>query len=218
MANYTAVQGVMSAIVDMLQEGLPAELSGTGSSTAGSGTGGVAVNGSVQLFGSQDFSQASIKNTLALYLYRISIDPTVVGGYVRALPGTTGGRTAEVALMLHFLMIAIADSAVAEISLMGWGFQQLAIAPLIGADRLAAQGLVGLAPSAPGIAWDDSDSVQVATEELTREELMRIWDTLPLKYRLTVPYVARGLRLTLAPDMRQFGPVLDRSLVMGVTA
>lgn len=218
MANYTAVQGVMSAIVDMLQEGLPPELSGTGSGAAASGTGGVAVNGSVQLFGSQDFNQTSLKNALALYLYRISIDPTVVGGYARALPGTAGGRTAEVALMLHFLMIAIADSAVAEISLMGWGFQQLAITPVIGADRLAAQGLVGLPPGAPGISWDDSDSVQVATEELTREELMRIWDTLPLKYRLTVPYVARGLRLTLTPDMRQFGPVLDRSLVMGVSA
>jgi hypothetical protein len=214
VANYTAVQGVMSAIQDMLQGNLPPELSGTGNAAAG----GVAVNASVQLFGSADFNQPPSKNMLALYLYRISIDPTVVGGYVRALPGTAGGRTAEVALMLHFLMIAIADSPVAEISLMGWGFQQLAITPLIGADRLAAQGLVGLAPTAPGIAWDDSDSVQVATEELTREELMRIWDTLPLKYRLTVPYVARGLRLTLAPDMRQYGPVLDRSIVMGVNA
>ena len=120
--------------------------------------------------------------------------------------------------MLHFLMIAIADGAIAEVNLMGWGFQQLAIAPVIGADRLAAQSLVGLAPNAPAIAWDDSDSVQVATEELTREELMRIWDTLPTKYRLTVPFVARGLRLTLTPDMRQYAPVLDRSLVLEVNS
>ena len=54
----------------------------------------------------------------------------------------------------------------------------------------------------------------MATEELTREELMRIWDTLPLKYRLTVPFVARGLRLTLTPDMRQYTPVVDRSIVL----
>ena len=52
-------------------------------------------------------------------------------------------------------------------------------------------------------------------EELTREELMRIWDTLPMKYCLTVPYVARGLRVVLQPDMRQYAPVLDRALVMG---
>ncbi len=202
MANYTAVQGVMSAIVDMLQEVLPPEL------------GGSTVNASVQLFGSADLNNIGSKNALALYLYRISIDPTIVGGYLRAKPGASGGRTPEVSLMLHFLMIAIADSAVAEIGLMGWGFQQLAIAPVIGADRLSAQGLVALPPGAPPIVWDDSDSVQVATEELTREELMRIWDTLPTKYRPTVPYVARGLRLTLSPDMRQYPPVVDRSIAM----
>jgi hypothetical protein len=210
LANYTAVLGVMSALSDMLQELLPPELGGPGVSAKP-----IAVNGKVALFGSDDFNHTPSVPTLALYLYRISIDPTMVGGYLRAPPGS-GAKTAEVSLMLHFLMFAIADSAAAEIGLMGWGFQQLATTPVIGADRLSAQTLVTLAPGAPLISWDDSDSVQVATEELTREELMRIWDTLPLKYRLTVPYVARGLRLTLAPDMRQYAPVLERSLVMSV--
>jgi hypothetical protein len=111
-------------------------------------------------------------------------------------------------------MIAIADTPLAENSLMGWGFKQLAINPIIGADRMAAQ---ALALPGQAINWDDADDVQVATEELTREELMRIWDTLPLKYSLTVPYVARGLRVELAPDMRQYGPVVDRSLGFGNT-
>jgi hypothetical protein len=168
----------------------------------------------VQLFGSQAFRQASIPNTLALYLYRISIDPTVPGGYVRALPGSAGGRIPEVPLMLHFMLIAIADSALAENSLMGWGFQQLATTPIIGADRMAAQSL-----TLPGqtLEWDDADDVHVATEELTREELMRIWDTLPLKYSLTVPYVARGLRVALSADMQQYPAVLDRTVGFGRT-
>jgi hypothetical protein len=200
MATYAAVQGVMAAIESMLAERFPQELKNT------------PVNASVQLFGSQAFKQTSISNTLALYLYRISIDPTVPGGYVRALPGRPGGPVAEIPLMLHFLMIAIADTALAENSLMGWGFQQLAINPIIGADRMAAQ---ALALPGQAINWDDADDVQVATEELTREELMRIWDTLPLKYSLTVPYVARGLRVELAPDMRQYAPVVDRSLGFG---
>lgn len=196
MATYAAVQGVMAAIEGMLAERFPQELKDT------------PVNATVQLFGSQAFKQTSIRNTLALYLYRISIDPTVPGGYVRALLARPGGKIAEVPLMLHFLMIAIADTALAENSLMGWGFQQLAINPVIGADRMAAQAL-----ALPGqtIHWDDADDVQVATEELTREELMRIWDTLPLKYSLTVPYVARGLRVELEPDMRQYAPVVDRT-------
>ncbi len=200
MSTYAAVQGVMAAIEGMLAERFPPELTAA------------PVSASVQLFGSAAFKQTSIANTLALWLYRISIDPTVPGGYVRSLPGSAGGRVPEVPLMLHFLMISIADTALAENSLMGWGFQQLATTPIIGADRLAAQAL-----ALPGqtLDWDDSDDVQVATEELTREELMRIWDTLPLKYSLTVPYVARGLRVALQPDMRQYAPVVDRSLGFG---
>ena len=200
MATYAAVQGVMAAIEGMLAERFPQELKDT------------PVNATVQLFGSQAFKQTSIRNTLALYLYRISIDPTVPGGYVRTLPAHPGGKVAEIPLMLHFLMIAIADTALAENSLMGWGFQQLAINPIIGADRMAAQ---ALALPGQSINWDDADDVQVATEELTREELMRIWDTLPLKYSLTVPYVARGLRVELEPDMRQYAPVVDRSFGFG---
>jgi hypothetical protein len=202
MATYAAVQGVMAAIEGMLTERFPQVLKGS------------PVNASVALFGSADFKKVSdsFANTLALYLYRISIDPTIPGGYVRSLPGSAGGRVAEVPLMLHFLMIALADSALAENSLMGWGFQQLAINPIIGSDRMSAQAL-----ALPGqvLNWDDADDVQIATEELTREELMRIWDTLPLKYCLTVPYVVRGVRVALEPDMRQYGPVVDRSLGFG---
>jgi hypothetical protein len=190
----------MTAIEGMLNERLPLELKSA------------PVNGSVQLFCSQTFKQPNPPNTLALWLYRIGIDPTVPGGYVRMLPGSAGGQVPEVPVMLHFLMIAIADSAVAENSLMGWGFQQLATTPIIGADRLQAQTL-----ALPGqmLDWDDCDEVQVATEELTREEMMRIWDTLPMKYSLTVPYVARGLRMALEQDMLQYAPVTDRTLAFG---
>jgi Pvc16 N-terminal domain len=200
VATYAAVQGVMTAIEGMLNERLPPELRTP------------PVSGSVALFGSQTFKEANPPNTLALWLYRIGIDPTVPGGYVRALPGSAGGRLPEVPVMLHFLLIAVADSALAENSLMGWGFQQLATTPIIGADRLQAQAL-----ALPGqmLDWDDCDEVQVATEELTREELMRIWDTLPMKYSLTVPYVARGLRVALQPDMLQYPPVTDRTIGFG---
>ena len=203
MATYAAVQGVMAAIEGMLTERFPPELKGS------------PVNAGVALFGSADFKQTKFTNTLALYLYRISIDPTIPGGYVRPQPASVGARVAEVPLMLHFLMIAIADTALAENSLMGWGFQQLAITPIIDADRMAAQTL-----ALPGQAldWDDADDVQIATEELTREELMRIWDTLPLKYSLTVPYVVRGVRVALQSDMRQYGPVVDHSFGFGTDA
>ena len=190
----------MAAIEGMLAERFPPELKAP------------PVSAAVQLFGSHDFKTPPATNVLALYLYRISIDPTIPGGYVRALPGAPGGRVPAIPLMLHFMMMALADSALAENSLMGWGFQQLARTPIIGADRLSAQ---ALALPNQSLDWDDADDVQVATEELTREELMRIWDTLPLKYSLTVPYVARGVRVALAADPRQYAPVTDRAFGFG---
>ena len=191
MASYAAVHGVMTAIQSMLQQRLPAELAAS------------PINGQVQVFGSQDFKQTNTGNTLALYLYRVSVDPTIPGGMLRARPGTPA-RIPEIPVMLHFLMISLADTALAENNLMGWAFAELAASPVLGADRLTD----------PLLAWDDADDVQVATEELTREELMRIWDTLPAKYTLTVPYVARGVRIQLRPDLRQYAPVTDRSFVL----
>jgi hypothetical protein len=191
LATYAAVHGVMLAIAGALQEQLPAELRGT------------PVNGSVQVFGSLDFKRTGIGNVLALYLYRVSVDPTIPGGRIPAPPGHAGGRIPEVPVMLHFLMIAIGDTALAENSLMSWGFWYLAAYPTIGPDRLTD----------PALAWDDGDDAQIATEELTREELMRIWDTLPMKYTQTVPFVIRGVRIGLLPDLREYPPVRDTTFV-----
>jgi len=189
LASYAAAHGVMVAIAGMLQEQLPADLRNA------------PINGSAQVLGSHDFRRTNLGNMLALYLYRVSVDPTVPGGRSPMLPGSRGGRAPELAVMLHFLLVSLGDSALAENSLMGWGFWQLASHPTIGADRLTD----------PALAWDDGDVAQIATEELTREELMRIWDTLPMKYNLTVPFVVRGIRIALLPDMRQYAPVLDRT-------
>ena len=196
MATYAAAHGVMVAIAGMLQEHLPDELRAS------------PISGSVSVLGSNDFTRSNLGNVLGLYLYRISVDPTIPGGRVSVVPGSATGRTPEIAVMLHFLLIARADTALAENSLMGWGFWQLSAYPTLGSDRLTD----------PALAWDEGDDAQIAVEELTREELMRIWDTLPMKYTMTVPFTVRGVRIALLPDMRQYAPVLDRTLVAGTTA
>src|SRR5579871_6323893 len=101
MATYAGVQAVMAAIEGMLNEQL--------------GLLPAALNAKVSLFGSQTFQSTSIaNNTLGLWLYRISVDPTVPGGYARVLPGAGLGRLPELSVMLHFLMIAISDTPESE--------------------------------------------------------------------------------------------------------
>ena len=151
MASYNAVHGVMLAIETLLKERFPAELSAS------------PVSGQAQLLGSQDFKRTNLGNVLGVYLHRVGMDPTIPGGFVRQVPGTRTPPIPEVPLMLHFLLVAVADTPLAEISLMGWGMQQLASRPVIGPDRLLD----------PAYAWDEGASVHIATEEMKPEELYR---------------------------------------------
>jgi hypothetical protein len=188
VASYSAVYGVMLALENLLKEEFPVDLSGS------------PINGSAQLIGSQDFKK-SLGNIIGLYLHRVAIDPTIPGGFLRRLPGSRTPPVPEVPLMLHFLLVAIADTPLAEISLMGFAMQRLASRPVIGADRL----------SDPAYAWDDADSVQIATEDMKPEELYRIWDVLPAKYALSVPYTARAIRVSADAVQHVYAPVLDRT-------
>jgi hypothetical protein len=188
VASYSAVYGVMLAIESLLKEEFPAELSNS------------PINGNAQLIGSQDFKK-SLGNIIGIYLHRVAIDPTIPGGFMRQLPGTRTPPVPEVPLMLHFLLIAIADTPLAEISLMGFAMQRLASRPSIGADRL----------SDPSYDWDEADSVQIATEDMKPEELYRIWDVLPMKYSMSVPYTARAVRVRADAAQHVYAPVLDRT-------
>jgi len=55
--------------------------------------------------------------------------------------------------------------------------------------------------------WDAGEAIQIVLEEVSNEAVMRMFDSLPTEYRLSVPYVARVMRLdgrVAAPE----GPVI----------
>ncbi|HUO54532.1 MAG TPA: Pvc16 family protein [Rhodoblastus sp.] len=183
MATYAAIPAVMTALRQMLVESLPSELAG----------GDAPVGGSIRLFGSEDFRQPPAGDYLALWLYRIESEAGLFAGTRHVLPGTVSAP--ELPLNLHFLMIAVAASAFTEASLMGWGLQQMARQPVIAAERLAAQ-----IPSSPRFNPNGADDVHIVPENLSLDELARLWELPPAKYALSAPFVAQGLRLTLEPD------------------
>jgi hypothetical protein len=47
----------------------------------------------------------------------------------------------------------------------------------------------------PSGGWAPSEAVQMVLGEMTTEEVMRTFDSLPTDYRLSVPYVARVVRV-----------------------
>jgi hypothetical protein len=123
----------------------------------------------------------SLSTTLSLFLYRITIDE-----YLR-----NAGRRNDLqdgshplSVDLHYLMIVWANNAEAEHTIMTWAMRQLQMRPLLDLSSLSPEG-----------GWSAEDSVQIVPEELSTEDLMRIWDAFEAHYRLTVSYTARVVRV-----------------------
>jgi hypothetical protein len=53
--------------------------------------------------------------------------------------------------------------------------------------------------------------VQVTPEQMSTEDLMRMWDSFPGDYRLSTPYLVKTIRLE--PDRAPEEPRLVRTLV-----
>jgi hypothetical protein len=96
-------------------------------------------------------------------------------------------------LDLHYLISywdAAAEGAEAEQKILVWTMQQLQSNPILDASILS------LSSSAPG--WDKTDSVQFVPADLSLQDILDIWDGLGPKYRLTVGYIARVVRVDRA--------------------
>lgn len=96
-------------------------------------------------------------------------------------------------LDLHYLLSyweASAEGAEAEQKILVWTMQQLESNPILDLSILS------LSTSAPG--WDKTDSVQFVPADLSLQDILDIWDALGPKYRLSVGYIARVVRVDRA--------------------
>ena len=183
MASYKGAQGALLALESFFKRRLPTELSEE------------PVSATVSLLGSADIAQTLSGNLLGIYLHRITIDPH---GRTRCFTqqGTTQrGRQPELPINLHFLLIAQATSATVEADLMAWALVELANQSQI--DISHVQDIDD--------EWGQHETLTITPEEMSTEDLMRIWDVFESSYTSTVPFVARTVRLRLKPE-RSEGP------------
>jgi hypothetical protein len=85
---------------------------------------------------------------------------------------------------LHYLFTFWSNSAENEHLVLGWTMLHLQSTPLLDATILSSEA-----------RWTAEEVVQLIPEELSTADMMRIWDTLEPKYRLSVGYVARVVRI-----------------------
>jgi hypothetical protein len=127
---------------------------------------------------------------LSIFLYRVDFNRVMRAAW--SATSHQDGRS-HLGLDLHYLITPWAENAEDEHRILGRAMQCLESSPILTGPLLHSSG-----------EWDGSESIQLVLEEISTEAVMRIFDSLPTDYRLSVPYIARVMRLdgrTAAPEV-----------------
>jgi hypothetical protein len=138
---------------------------------------------------------------VSLFVYRVMIGDT---------PRTPTGRRSDSGAQLqpqlpvdvHFILTAWAPDASLQQGIAGWMMRTM------DDHRVLPPGLLNRL--APGVFRDD-ETVEVLDGELVSEDLFRLWELLgTVTYQLSVPYVARNIRLESERELVTAARVRER--------
>ena len=188
MASYKGVQGALLALEEFFKRRLPTDLSDE------------PTNAQAKLLGSADIASKLKGNLLGIYLHRMTIDPHGRARFFSQQGASEEGRHPELPVNLHFLLIANANSATIEADLMAWAMVELA-----NASQLDVSHVLDIDDE-----WGQTEVLNITPDEMSTEDLMRIWDVFESPYTSTVPYVARTIRLRLNPQHTEGPAVVTR--------
>lgn len=138
-------------------------------------------------------AEEELDNAVTLFLYRVMIDE-----YARNSPQTQrpGATPYPLSLCLYYLAIVWAKSPDIEHTITAWMMSQLHEHPILDQSTLSKNG-----------NWGSEDEIHLVPVQMSNEDLMRIWDAMKPNYRLSIPYMARVVRIE--PDKVKEGrPVI----------
>lgn len=153
---------------------------------------------SVAIVRTEDFDATNMallvaRPALTIFLYRVDFNKTMRAAW--SAVSLNDGRS-HLALDLHFLITAWANNAENEHLILGRAMQAVEDTPILSGPVLMQAS-----------DWAPGESLQLVLEDVDTESLMRIFDSLPVDYRLSVPYVARVTRIDgVRPGVGQRDP------------
>ncbi len=141
--------------------------------------------------------EGDVETTVGLYLYRITWNE-----HRRNLHGLkpSDKERPPILLDLHYLVTFWADSPLTEHTLAAWVVQALETHPVLDTSLLSSEA-----------NWGAGDLLQVTPEDLSSEDMMRIWDALAPSYRLSLGYVVRPVPIDV-PIHDEGRPVVATAL------
>lgn len=150
--------------------------------------------------------EGGISAGVSLFVYRV-----LVGDLPRTPAGRrsdTGARLqAQLPVDVHFILTAWAPDASLQQGIAGWMMRTM------DDHRVLPSGLLNRMSA--GVFRDD-ESVEVLDGELVSEDLFRLWELLGgTTYQLSVPYVARNVRLESDRELVTAARVRERIVDYG---
>jgi hypothetical protein len=133
-----------------------------------------------------NFSNLVSRPALTVHVYRVDLDPSVRTAWATAAVGG-GRRRPALAVQMHFLITPWGANADEEHRIIGRAMQAIEETPILSGPLLAGEG------------WEPDETLQIVMEDMDTHALLRIFDSLPISYRLSTPYLARVLRLSGQP-------------------
>lgn len=138
--------------------------------------------------------------SVTLFLYRVMIDE-----YARNTPQSQrpSATPYPLSLCLYYLAIVWAETPLVEHTITAWMMSQLHQHPILDQSTLSKSG-----------DWGSEDEVHLVPVQMSNEDLMRIWDAMKPNYRLSIPYMARVVRID--PDkVKEERPVVATRYAYG---
>jgi hypothetical protein len=191
MATFRAIGATCEAVVRMLRQAWRPNLF-------------YEANLQFAVYTTKDFA-TPMETGVSLFLYRAAVNGSQRTPPAR--PGPQGQpRRTQLPLDLYFLLTPWAKQASLEQEILGWMMRTIEDTPILPA---------GLLNSHVAGVFDPEETVELLPGELSYEEMFRAWDVLPQDFHLSVPYVARIVRIDSLFDVCAGGPVLTKQLDYG---
>jgi len=171
LADYTAIYSVGNSLANYLQSNYPPDLKAS-------------FPANFQLVASAqiaDEDQSNLDKVVSLLLHRITINENC-----RSATRLQDVQNKQPALFLdlHYLITYWGTDPRAEQTILAWTMLQLQSTPILDNSILS-----------PASVWGSDEIVQIVPADLSLEDILRIWDALGPKYRLSVSYIARIVRI-----------------------
>jgi Pvc16 N-terminal domain len=174
LADYTAIYSVGNSIAQYLGNSFPPALKAQHPSVK------------FQLVASSQIAeedQTNLDQVVTIFLHRITINENFrAATQIQDEPN----RKPVLFLDLHYLITYWGTDPQAEQTILGWTMLQLQSTPILDKSILT-----------PGNIWDPTETIQLVPADLSLEDILRIWDALGPKYRLSVSYIARVVRIDI---------------------